>query len=79
MIGTKRLKAARKKLRCVGTSKATGDALCFMYANLLAFEHHLSTKTNSVVWPIPDYFEQLIGETDAQIRDNYLKLHKDFC
>ena len=73
MTTTERLKAARKELHRVGTSKATGDVLCFMYANMLAFEQHLSAKANSISWPIPEFFEQLIDETDEQIRKNYLK------
>lgn len=76
MITTQRLKAARKELKRVGTSKATGDAMCFMYAHMLAFERHLSVNPFSISWPIPETFEELIDETDEQIRDNYLRLRR---
>jgi hypothetical protein len=74
MISAERLKAARKELKRVGTSKATGDAFCFMYANMLAFGRHLSVNADNIAWPIPDFFEQIIGETDEQTRNNFLRL-----
>ncbi len=61
------IKKARKQLIRVGCSKAEGDVLRFMYANLLAFEQRLSTTSNSLEWPIPDLYKELGEEPDSRI------------
>ena len=65
---------ARKELIRAGCTNATGNALRFMYANLLAFEQGLSITANSVAWPIPEVFDQVMGITDEEIRASYLRL-----
>lgn len=63
----KDIKKARKELIRVGCTKAKGDALRFMYANLLAFEQGLSVKPNNVDWPVPDLYAELGQVVDTQI------------
>jgi hypothetical protein len=61
------IKEARKELRRVGTSRAEGDALRYMYANLLAFHWGMSRKANSLLWPIPVLYEHLGSVPDDEI------------
>ncbi len=61
------IKKARKELIRVGCSKAEGDALRFMYANILAFEQGLSVKANSINWPIPGLYKELGEVPDSGI------------
>ena len=68
------IKEARKELIRVGCSKAKGDALRFMYANLLAFELRLSTTPNSIVWPIPELYEKFGKAPDDKILDRMKEL-----
>ena len=68
------IKDARKELKRVGTSKAEGDALRFMYANLLAFEQGLSSRGNSIDWPIPEFYAVLGTVPDDEIRNKYKQL-----
>ena len=77
VMNQKRILNARKELQRIGTSKASGDALRFMYANMLAFERGLSVTANSIVWPIPDLFNKITGVTAGEIRDSYLELKKE--
>lgn len=53
------IKDAKKLLKKTGTSKATGDAVRFMFANLIAFEIGLSIAGNSTDWPIPEIYADL--------------------
>ena len=69
---------ARKKLKQVGTSKAESDALRFMYANLLAFEQGLSTQSNSIDWPIPDFYTALGKVPNDKIYDEVARLRRKF-
>ena len=73
------LKQARNKLKAVGTSKAEGDALRFMYANLTAFQACLSTKANSVDWPISEIYEELGTYPDDKIREGFYAMNKKWC
>ena len=63
------IKDARKELKRVGCSKATGDALRFMYANMIAFKQCLSNKANSIDWPIPELYAKLSTIPDDQISE----------
>ncbi len=72
------IKEARKKLKQVGTSKAEGDALRFMFANLLAFEQGLSVKGNSIDWPIPNFYEILGKVPDDKIYDEVKQIRIKF-
>lgn len=65
----KDIKEARKDLIQRGCSKAEGDALRFMYANLLAFELRLSNTPNSIKWPIPELYKELGTVPDNKIYD----------
>lgn len=68
------IKEARRQLIKHGCSKAEGDVLRFMYANLLAFEHRLSIKANSFAWPIPQLYEALGKVADSEIASEYRRL-----
>ena len=68
------IKDARKELKRVGTSKAEGDALRFMYANLVACQACLSSKANSINWPIPEIYEGLGSYPDDKIRDGFREM-----
>lgn len=70
------IKEARKQLKRTGTSKATGDALRFMYANLIAFHVRLSVKANSIAWPIPEIYEALGNYPDNKIRRGFYEVGK---
>jgi len=63
----KPIKEARKELMRIGCSKAEGDALRFMYANILAFEQGLSVESNSIEWPVPDLYKELGEVPDSEI------------
>ena len=65
---------AQKELKRIGTSKATGDALRFMYANLIAFETSLNCEGNSTNWPIPKIYAELGAFSDDAIRDGYKQI-----
>ena len=73
------IKDARKELKAVGTSKAEGDALRFMYANLTAFQACLSIKANSVDWPISEIYEELGTYPDDKIREGFYAMNKKWC
>lgn len=74
----KDIKEARKELKRVGCSQAKGDALRFMYANLLAFEQGLSIEPNSVAWPISEFYRKLGNVPDDKIYDKMKKMRKDY-
>lgn len=73
------IKEARKELKRVGTSKAEGDALRFMYANLTAFQAYLSNKANSIDWPIPEIYKELGEFSDDKIREGFYAMNKKWC
>ena len=68
------IKDARKELKRAGCSGAEGDALRFMYANLLAFKLYLSTKANSISWPVPDLYAELGTVPDDKIRAKFMEI-----
>ncbi len=70
------IKDARKELKRVGTAHAKGDALRFMYANLLAFEQGLSVTANSINWPIPDLYAVLGKANNDSILDLVQKIRR---
>lgn len=72
----KDIKEARKNLIRTGCSKAEGDALRFMYANLLAFERRLSSKPNSIKWPIPELYRELGTVPDDKIYDKVKQMRQ---
>lgn len=63
------IKEARKELKKIGHGKAEGDALRFMYANLIALLAHLSVKSNSIQWPIPEIYAELGKVSDKDISE----------
>ena len=65
------IKEARKELKRIGTSNATGDALRFMYTGLIAFEACLSSDIHSVAWPADKIFAELQTYADNDIRVGY--------
>ncbi len=73
------IKEARKELIRIGTSKAEGDALRFMYANLTAFQACLSSKANSIDWPIPEIYKELGDYPDDKIREGFYAMNKKWC
>ncbi len=68
------IQEARKELKRVGTSHAEGDALRFMYANMLAFEHRMSVDPLNTKWPVNCLYEHLQGTPDGEIRTEYKRL-----
>ncbi len=73
------IKEARKQLKAIGTSRAEGDALRFMYANLIAVEAGLSGKANSIVWPIPEIYKDLGRYPDDKIHSGLKRLRGKWC
>ncbi len=73
------IKEARKQLKTVGTSRAEGDALRFMYANLIAFHACLSSKANSINWPIPEIYTDLGRYPDDKIHAGFKRLRGEWC
>jgi len=72
------IKQARAELKRVGTAHAQGDALRFMFANLLAFEHHLSAPVaNSIKWPIPLLYAALGRVSTDEIWSEFKRLRGD--
>ena len=70
------IKDARKELKRAGCSGAEGDALRFMYANLLAFKLYLNTKANSISWPVPDLYAELGTVPDNKIRAKFMEIRE---
>jgi len=70
------LKVAQKELKKVGCARAKGDALRFMYANLLAFEFGLSSKANITEWPIPEIYKELKTVSDDKVYEKVQELRK---
>lgn len=73
----KTIREARRELIRVGCSKAEGDALRFMCANLLAFEQRLSVEANSIKWPIPEFYAELGEVSDDKIFDKMKQMRID--
>ena len=71
------IKEARKELIRVGCSKAEGDALRFMYANMLAFELRLSIEPNSINWPVPGFYDILGTVSNDEIYSKFKQMRKD--
>jgi hypothetical protein len=72
------IKEAKKELIRVGCSKAEGDALRFMYANMLAFEQGLSVEANSIDWPIPGLYKELGEVPDSGIYRKVQLMREEF-
>jgi len=63
------IKEARKELKRVGCSKAEGDALRFMYANLIAFQWHLINSSCRIDWPVSEIYQELGKVADNKIQE----------
>jgi len=74
----KSIKEAREELIQIGCSKAEGDALRFMYANMLAFEQGLSVEPNSINWPVPDFYKILGEVPDSGIHRKVQLMREEF-